>query len=124
MRRQFAFGYVARLDVAAQESALAQVQQTLPPLRKQLEQNRCPALLHPHALRGGLAQDDLGASHLGRRPHEGPVPARAAPAPQEPPRPEKGDPRCHRLDAHRAAYHILNKLANHDLGADHFDRAR
>lgn len=40
VRRQFQLGYVARLDVAAQETALAQVQQTLPPLQKQLEQTR------------------------------------------------------------------------------------
>ena len=40
MRRQFELGAVARLDVAAQEAALAQVQQTLPPLQKQLEQTR------------------------------------------------------------------------------------
>ncbi|HYA87308.1 MAG TPA: efflux transporter outer membrane subunit [Nitrospirota bacterium] len=40
LRRQFALGYVAGLDVAAQEAALAQVQQTLPPLRKQLAQTR------------------------------------------------------------------------------------
>jgi NodT family efflux transporter outer membrane factor (OMF) lipoprotein len=39
-RRQFEAGYVARLDVAAQEAALAQVEQTLPPLQKQLEQTR------------------------------------------------------------------------------------
>lgn len=40
VRHQFQLGYVARLDVAAQEAALAQVQQTLPPLQKQLEQTR------------------------------------------------------------------------------------
>jgi len=39
-RRQLELGAVARLDVAAQEAALAQVQQTLPPLQKQLEQTR------------------------------------------------------------------------------------
>ena len=39
-RRRFALGDVAQLDVAAQEAALAQVQQTLPPLQKQLEQTR------------------------------------------------------------------------------------
>lgn len=39
-RRQFELGAVARLDVAAQEAALAQVQQALPPLQKQLEQTR------------------------------------------------------------------------------------
>ena len=37
LRRQFAAGFVAGLDVAAQEAALAQAQQALPPLQKQLE---------------------------------------------------------------------------------------
>src|SRR5262249_41294849 len=36
----FELGAVAGIDLAAQEAALAQVQQTLPGLRKQLEQNR------------------------------------------------------------------------------------
>ena len=40
LRRQFAAGFVAGLDVAAQEAALAQAEQALPPLRKQLEQTR------------------------------------------------------------------------------------
>jgi NodT family efflux transporter outer membrane factor (OMF) lipoprotein len=40
LRRQFALGYVAGLDVAAQEAALAQVEAALPPLQKQLEQTR------------------------------------------------------------------------------------
>jgi len=40
LRRQFSLGYVAGPDVAGQEAALAQVQQTLPPLRKQLAQTR------------------------------------------------------------------------------------
>ncbi len=40
LRRRFEVGYVAGLDVAAQEAALAQVQQTLPPLQKQLAQTR------------------------------------------------------------------------------------
>jgi NodT family efflux transporter outer membrane factor (OMF) lipoprotein len=39
VRRQFEFGAVAGIEVAAQEAALAQVEQTLPPLQKQLEQN-------------------------------------------------------------------------------------
>jgi NodT family efflux transporter outer membrane factor (OMF) lipoprotein len=39
-RNQFARGYVNRLDVAAQESQLAQVAATLAPLRKQLAQQR------------------------------------------------------------------------------------
>ena len=40
LQGQLRLGYVARLDVAAQESALAQVRQQLPPLEKQLEQTR------------------------------------------------------------------------------------
>lgn len=39
-RRQHKAGYTSRLDVVAQESALAQARQTLPPLQKQYEQNR------------------------------------------------------------------------------------
>jgi NodT family efflux transporter outer membrane factor (OMF) lipoprotein len=54
VRRQFEFGAVAGIDVAAQEAALAQVEQTLPPLQKQLEQNR--NLLT--ALSGRLPDDD------------------------------------------------------------------
>jgi NodT family efflux transporter outer membrane factor (OMF) lipoprotein len=38
LHRQFAAGYVMRIDVALQESALAQARQLLPPLQKQLEQ--------------------------------------------------------------------------------------
>ncbi|HVW71201.1 MAG TPA: efflux transporter outer membrane subunit, partial [Steroidobacteraceae bacterium] len=40
LRGQLRWGYAARIDVAAQESALAQTQQLLPPLEKQLEQTR------------------------------------------------------------------------------------
>jgi NodT family efflux transporter outer membrane factor (OMF) lipoprotein len=40
LRTQFLKGYVGRLDVAAQESQLAQVAATLPPLLKQLAQQR------------------------------------------------------------------------------------
>lgn len=40
LRAQLQLGYAARIDVAAQESALAQAQQQLPPLKKQLEQTR------------------------------------------------------------------------------------
>jgi NodT family efflux transporter outer membrane factor (OMF) lipoprotein len=40
LRTQFNNGYVDRLDVAAQESQLAQVASTLPPLQKQLAQER------------------------------------------------------------------------------------
>ena len=40
LRRQFEKGYIGRLDVAAQESQLLQVSATLPPLLKQLDQQR------------------------------------------------------------------------------------
>jgi NodT family efflux transporter outer membrane factor (OMF) lipoprotein len=55
LRTQFAKGYVGRLDVAAQESQLAQVAATLPPLFKQLAQQR--DLLA--ALSGGFPNEDL-----------------------------------------------------------------
>ena len=55
VRRQFELGAVAGIEVAAQEAALAQVELTLPPLRKQLEQNRNLLL----ALTGRFPADDL-----------------------------------------------------------------
>jgi NodT family efflux transporter outer membrane factor (OMF) lipoprotein len=55
LRTQFEQGYVGRLDVAAQESQLAQVSATLPPLLKQLAQQRDLLI----ALSGGLPNEDL-----------------------------------------------------------------
>jgi NodT family efflux transporter outer membrane factor (OMF) lipoprotein len=55
LRKQFDKGYVSRLDVAAQEAQLAQVVATLPPLVKQLAQQR--DLLA--ALSGGFPNQDL-----------------------------------------------------------------
>jgi NodT family efflux transporter outer membrane factor (OMF) lipoprotein len=40
LRDQFKLGFAMRIDVAAQEAALAQIESTLPPLQKQLEQTR------------------------------------------------------------------------------------
>jgi NodT family efflux transporter outer membrane factor (OMF) lipoprotein len=40
LRNQQRFGYAMGIDAAAQEAALAQVEQTLPPLQKQLEETR------------------------------------------------------------------------------------
>jgi NodT family efflux transporter outer membrane factor (OMF) lipoprotein len=40
MRQQRSLGQIAEADVVAQEAALAQVEQTLPPLQRQLEQQR------------------------------------------------------------------------------------
>jgi NodT family efflux transporter outer membrane factor (OMF) lipoprotein len=55
LRHQFAKGYVSRLDVAAQESQLAQVAATLPPLLKQLAQQRDLLAV----LSGGFPNQDL-----------------------------------------------------------------
>jgi NodT family efflux transporter outer membrane factor (OMF) lipoprotein len=55
LRAQFARGYASRLDVAAQESQTAQVAATLPPLAKQLAQQR--DLLA--ALSGGFPSQDV-----------------------------------------------------------------
>ena len=55
LRTQFSKGYVGRLDVAAQESQLAQVAATLPPLLKQLAQQRDMLA----ALAGGFPSQDF-----------------------------------------------------------------
>jgi NodT family efflux transporter outer membrane factor (OMF) lipoprotein len=55
LRTQFANGYVGRLDVAAQEAQLAQVAATLPPLLKQLAQQRDLLVV----LSGGFPNQDL-----------------------------------------------------------------
>lgn len=55
LRKQFEKGYVGRLDVAAQESLLAQVSAALPPLLKQLAQ-QLDLLV---ALSGGFPSEDL-----------------------------------------------------------------
>jgi NodT family efflux transporter outer membrane factor (OMF) lipoprotein len=55
LRRQRQLGQIADADVVAQEAALAQVEQTLPPLQKQLAQQR--DLLA--ALSGGFPSDRL-----------------------------------------------------------------
>ena len=55
LRHQLALGQVAGLDVAAQESALAAAEQTLPPLQKQLSVQRDLLI----ALAGGLPAEEL-----------------------------------------------------------------
>jgi NodT family efflux transporter outer membrane factor (OMF) lipoprotein len=66
LHRQFAAGYVMRLDVAAQESALAQARQLLPPLQKQLDQTRDLIRALCGGFPGDAADDefDLSALHL------------------------------------------------------------
>jgi NodT family efflux transporter outer membrane factor (OMF) lipoprotein len=54
LRSQQKFGYAMAIDAAAQEAALAAVEQTLPPLQKQLEQTR--DLIR--ALAGNLPSED------------------------------------------------------------------
>ena len=60
LREQFRLGYAMRIDVAAQEAALAEVETTLPPLQDRLEQTR--DLIR--ALAGSLPNDDLGSFEL------------------------------------------------------------
>ncbi len=55
LRKQFEKGYVGRLDVAAQEAQLAQIVATLPPLLKQLAQQRDLLAV----LSGGFPVNDL-----------------------------------------------------------------
>ncbi len=55
LREQYAKGYASELDVAAQESQLAQVAATLPPLLKQLAQQRDLLAV----LSGGFPNQDL-----------------------------------------------------------------
>lgn len=55
LRKQFDKGYVGRVDVAAQEAQLAQVAATLPPLLKQLAQQRDLLAV----LSGGFPNEDL-----------------------------------------------------------------
>jgi NodT family efflux transporter outer membrane factor (OMF) lipoprotein len=55
LRKQFEKGYVGRLDVAAQEAQLAQIVATLPPLLKQLAQQRDLLAV----LSGGYPNEDL-----------------------------------------------------------------
>ena len=55
LRNQYAKGYASELDVAAQESQLAQVTATLPPLLKQLAQQRDLLAV----LSGGFPNQDL-----------------------------------------------------------------
>ena len=55
LRNQYAKGYASELDVAAQESQLAQVAATLPPLLKQLAQQRDLLAV----LSGGFPNQDL-----------------------------------------------------------------
>ena len=58
LRDQFRLGFAMRIDVEAQQTALAQAEATLPPLQKQLEQTR--DLIR--ALAGNLPNQDVPAT--------------------------------------------------------------
>lgn len=66
LRQQAALGYASGLDVAAQETALAQAQQSLPPLQKQLEQTRdlLAVLAGKPPAQGGTEDFDLAGLQL------------------------------------------------------------
>jgi NodT family efflux transporter outer membrane factor (OMF) lipoprotein len=68
LRAQFARGYASRLDVAAQESQLAQIVATLPPLLKQLAQQRdlLAALSGGFPGEGAAGEFELSALQLPR----------------------------------------------------------
>jgi NodT family efflux transporter outer membrane factor (OMF) lipoprotein len=72
LRRQFAAGFVAGLDVAAQEAALAQAEQALPPLQKQLERTRNLLAALSGRLPAEGSADTFELAELGL-PHELPV---------------------------------------------------
>ena len=66
LRAQAKIGYSSALDVAAQETLLAQAQQTLPPLNKQLEQtrNQIAVLAGKLPAQGGFENFDIDALRL------------------------------------------------------------
>jgi NodT family efflux transporter outer membrane factor (OMF) lipoprotein len=68
LRYQFDKGYASRLDLAAQESQLAQTQAGLPPLRKQLEQQKhlIAALAGEFPAQSSAADFDLASLTLPR----------------------------------------------------------
>ncbi len=66
LKAQAKIGYSSALDVAAQETLLAQAQQTLPPLNKQLEQtrNQIAVLAGKLPAQGGFENFDIDALRL------------------------------------------------------------
>jgi NodT family efflux transporter outer membrane factor (OMF) lipoprotein len=72
LQYQFAKGYASRLDVAAQESQLAQISATLPPLLKQLAQQRDLLAVLAGRYPSDAPADDFALSSL-QLPQELPV---------------------------------------------------
>jgi NodT family efflux transporter outer membrane factor (OMF) lipoprotein len=115
LRRQFARGYVSRLEVATQESQLAQVAATLPPLLKQLAVQRdlLAALSGRFLSQGPAEQFELASLRL---PQELPVSLPAQLIEQRP------DVRQAEESLHQASAQIgiavANRLPNITLSAD------
>jgi NodT family efflux transporter outer membrane factor (OMF) lipoprotein len=115
LRTQFTNGYASRLDVAAQESQLAQVAATLPPLLKQLAQER--DLLT--ALSGAFPSDQLPEtfelSSL-ELPHELPVSLPSKLVEQRPDI-EEAEENLHAASA-QVGVAVANRFPNITLSAD------
>jgi NodT family efflux transporter outer membrane factor (OMF) lipoprotein len=115
LRKQFAAGYIGRLDVATQESQLAQVTATLSPLLKQLAQQRdlLAALSGRFPTQAPTAQFELASLQL---PQELPLSLPAQIVAQRP------DVRQAEESLHAASAEIgvavANRLPNITLSAD------
>src|SRR5580704_4306594 len=105
LRRQLTLGQIARADVAAQEAALAQAEATLPPLQKQLAQQRdlIAALLGRFPSDQPKARFDLASLHL---PQDLPVSLPSALVEQRP------DIRAAEASLHAASAAIGVAIAN------------
>jgi len=115
LQHQFVKGYIGRLDVAAQQSQLAQVQATLPPLRKRLAQQRDLLI----ALSGGLPNQELPeqfALASLELPSELPVslPSRLV---EQRPDVREAEESLHAASA-RVGIAVANRLPNFTLNAD------
>jgi NodT family efflux transporter outer membrane factor (OMF) lipoprotein len=115
LRLQFGAGYLGRLDVATQESQLAQVAATLPPLLKQLAQQRnlLAALSGNFPNQGPTEQFELASLQL---PQELPV---SLPAQLVAQRPDvrQAEESLHAASA-QVGIAVANRLPNITLSAD------
>ena len=115
LRKQYTAGYAARLDVATQESQLAQVTATLPPLLKQLAQQRDLLAALSGRFPGQDRTDEFQLSSL-RLPEELPLSLPAQIVAQRP------DVRQAEENLHAASADVgiavANRLPNITLSAD------
>jgi NodT family efflux transporter outer membrane factor (OMF) lipoprotein len=115
LRVQFSKGYVSRLDLAAQESQLAQIAATLPPLLEQLarERNQLAVLSGEFPSRGKFAEFEFSSLQL---PEELPLTVPSSLVNQRP------DVRQAEETLHAASAQIgiavANRLPNITLSAD------